>query len=732
MWNGDQTLRVISLNCNGLRRLMRGGHVQELETWDPDILLLQEIKLREPDPETNMKRKNDLNEPLKALQKHFGYRRYNCGRDETALHGTAVLSKYTPDRVSTELGDKELDGEGRTQLIEFRTFGILNSYVPFQGLNNENVEKRRRYLRLVETRIQQWQNDTTTKHKPLIWTADLNGIMRADDVCVADLGAPGRTLETMQELTGLLERTNMTDLYDRNDSKPEDTEALPYTWYWSLQERARGNGARLDYVLETTPAELEEPGRETPRAKRLRHLQECLVSDHLPLLFEIEHAGLPLSTRIAMPEPDDVIRRPLPNKDPQSGLENGTGAENPPEDPHGLLRSIAKLLVCQGQEANPVDTAICVETAWTRLQDTEWGVPPQQPRTEEYRAQEEAEASPTAIVGTTASHANIPFLRARCNGVAVNVMLDSGAGLSVVTKPWLRAHCPHLPVDAAGPPGKENQSFQFVDGTLQPACGYVHIPLELETTEGNTATIPWGYFVVDSTAPEAILGGDFLLERNAVLSYARRTLTFESSLEDDLHEDVPLYVRSAQETDASTRVAMLQVPHTVNLQNDTFIEANHEKWVRVTHPRTKPTGGYLVPHLMCGERANGQHGALVVMVHKGLLPGDACESLVKVYNPNAVPVRLVRGQAVGELQTDWDADEWDVHEVDLRDLRQRQTGEPRYRGTRKRNEGKGKQARARRRAGANTDETRGNNSPGNTAHSTPHAASAIRNPQSVQ
>ena len=112
-------------------------------------------------------------------------------------------------------------------------------------------------------------------------------------------------------------------------------------------------------------------------------------------------------------------------------------------------------------------------------------------------------------------------------------MLDSGAGLSVVTEPWLQAHCPHLPVNATGSPGKETQSFQFVDGTKQPACSYVNIPLELETTEGNTTMIPWGYFIVDSTAREAILGGDFLLERNAVLSYARRTLTFESSFEDD-------------------------------------------------------------------------------------------------------------------------------------------------------------------------------------------------------
>jgi exonuclease III len=120
---------------------MRGGHVQELENWDPDILLLQEIKLREPDPETNMKRKNDLKGPLETLQKRFGYRRCNCGCSETALHGTAVLSKYTPDRVSTELGDRELDDEGRTQLIEFRTFGILNSYVPFQGLDDGNIQK---------------------------------------------------------------------------------------------------------------------------------------------------------------------------------------------------------------------------------------------------------------------------------------------------------------------------------------------------------------------------------------------------------------------------------------------------------------------------------------------------------------------------------------------------------------------------------------------------------------
>mgnify|MGYP000576997226 CR=1 FL=1 len=256
---------------------MRGGHVQELENWDPDIPLLQEIKLREPDPERNMKRKNDLKGPLETLQKRFGYRRCNCGCSETALHGTAVLSKYTPDRVSTELGDRELDDEGRTQLIEFRTFGILNSYVPFQGLDDGNIQKRRRYLRLVEARIHQWQNDANTKHKPLVWTADLNGIVRTDDVCVANLGTPGRTLETMQELTDLLKRTHMIDLYDRSDSKPDSTESLPYTWYWSLQERARGDGARLDYVLEMTP-ENRNSETEIPKAKR-RYIYATLARE---------------------------------------------------------------------------------------------------------------------------------------------------------------------------------------------------------------------------------------------------------------------------------------------------------------------------------------------------------------------------------------------------------------------------------------------------------------------
>jgi exodeoxyribonuclease-3 len=699
LWSSDQTLRVISLNCNGLRRLMRGGHVQELETWDPDIVLLQEIKLREPDPERNMGRKNDLKKPLEALQKRFGYRRYNCGRGGTALHGTAVLSKYTADSVSTDLGDAELDNEGRTQLIEFRTFGILNSYVPFQGLNNENIEKRQRYLQKVEARIHRWQRETTTKHKPLIWTADLNGILNTNDVCVSDLGTPGRTQETMQELSDLIRRTHLHDLYEGEDGEPGATESLPYTWYWSPQERALGQGARLDYVLATAPPP-EHSEQEYPKARRLRHLRNSFVSDHLPLLFEIEHAGLPLSTRIATPEPDDVIRRPLPDMDPVSDLEQGAGSQGVfPEDQDELIPNIARLLAYspENQEQlherlEDVDAATTRETAWTQLQTVEWGDAPQRTRREEARTQEEPA---TASLNTTTSHANIPFLRASCEGVPVNVMLDSGAGLSVVTKPWLQAHCPQLPVNATGPPGKENQSFQFVDGTLQPACGYVNIPLEVRTTEGNTATIPWGYFVVNSTSPEAILGGDFLVDRNAVLSYARRALTFETTLEDDTYEDVPLYVRNIYGGTATTRVATLQVSNTVNLQNDTLIEANHEKWVRVVHPRTKPTGSYLEPHVLCGERADGQHGAVVVMVHKGLLPGDACESLVKVYNPNSVTVRVARGQAIGELQQDWDADEWSVHEVDLREFQQQRPQDPSPR-RRERNEGKGKDRRNRR------------------------------------
>ncbi|MCP4672079.1 MAG: exodeoxyribonuclease III, partial [Desulfobacula sp.] len=94
-------LKIISWNINGLRAVIKKDFSRIVREIDPDILLLQEIKLQE-----DQRTKEMIN--LHSYESFWSYSTIKKG-----YSGVAAFSKLKPLKVTTSFERPEFDNEGR-------------------------------------------------------------------------------------------------------------------------------------------------------------------------------------------------------------------------------------------------------------------------------------------------------------------------------------------------------------------------------------------------------------------------------------------------------------------------------------------------------------------------------------------------------------------------------------------------------------------------------------------
>lgn len=110
-------MKLFSWNVNGLRSAAKAGFLKWLSEEDPDIVCMQETRCLV----------EDLDEPLVSP---FGYNSYWYSALKKGYSGTGVYSKEKPLDIREGLGIKIFDEEGRTQILEFKNFTLINCYFP--------------------------------------------------------------------------------------------------------------------------------------------------------------------------------------------------------------------------------------------------------------------------------------------------------------------------------------------------------------------------------------------------------------------------------------------------------------------------------------------------------------------------------------------------------------------------------------------------------------------------
>ena len=254
------TIKIISWNVNGLRAIQKKGFVNWVLEENSDILCVQETKASE----------DQLTKTLKHIE---GYHAYFCAAEKKGYSGVGVYTKIKPENVDYGFGIKKFDDEGRTLVLDFGDFILLNIYFP----NGKMSAERLLYKLEFYDALLDYANGLKNEGKNVVICGDLNTAHKE-----IDLARP----KANEKISGFLpEERAWIDKFLSNGYidtfRMFNTEPDQYTW-WSYRTRARERnvGWRLDYFF------VNEEFKDKIESSYI--LKDVVGSDHCPIGIDIE------------------------------------------------------------------------------------------------------------------------------------------------------------------------------------------------------------------------------------------------------------------------------------------------------------------------------------------------------------------------------------------------------------------------------------------------------------
>jgi exodeoxyribonuclease-3 len=254
-------MRIITLNCNGIRSAASKGLFQWLPAQGADVVCLQETKAQEHQLGDGMFRPAGYHcRYFDALRKGYS--------------GVAVFSKRKPDRVIRGIGVSEFDQEGRTLEFQFGRLSVVSLYLPSGSSGPERQASKFRFL---ETFLP-YLKKLGRRNRDYVLCGDFNIAHRPVDLknWRANQKNSGFLPEERAWLDRVFDELGWVDAFREVDPRPEQ-----YTW-WSNrgQARAKNVGWRIDYQIVS------------PRLKGAARSASIFTgrrfSDHAPLVMDYE------------------------------------------------------------------------------------------------------------------------------------------------------------------------------------------------------------------------------------------------------------------------------------------------------------------------------------------------------------------------------------------------------------------------------------------------------------
>ncbi|MFP4286918.1 MAG: exodeoxyribonuclease III [Candidatus Izemoplasmataceae bacterium] len=246
----------ISWNVNGLRAVVKKGFMEFLTKENPDILALQEIKMK----------------PEQADFTFKDYHVYYHSAERLGYSGTLVLTKQKPLKVSYGIDDTTYLDEGRIITCEFDQYYFVTAYVP----NTQRELTRLDYRMQFEDDFRSYLKKLDQK-KPVIYCGDLNVAHEAIDLKnpLKNERNAGFTIEERNAFSALLKE----GFIDTFRTLYPDT--IKYSWWsYMFNSRKKNIGWRIDYFLVSK--------RLKSKVKDSLIYDEVLGSDHCPIALKID------------------------------------------------------------------------------------------------------------------------------------------------------------------------------------------------------------------------------------------------------------------------------------------------------------------------------------------------------------------------------------------------------------------------------------------------------------
>lgn len=221
---------LLSWNVNGLRAVHRKGALKTVFELGADVVCLQETKAHSEQL------------PLEAREPK-GYRSFfNAATKRNGYSGVALYSKVEPESVTTGIGNKKFEGEGRVLTADYGSFVLINCYFPNGGASEERLKFKLDFY----DAFADYADSFRKKGRKVVICGDVNTAHEEIDL--------SRPKENSSH-TGFLpvERAWVSSFLKRGyfDSfRSLHKGGGHYTW-WDLKTRARERnvGWRLDYFL---------------------------------------------------------------------------------------------------------------------------------------------------------------------------------------------------------------------------------------------------------------------------------------------------------------------------------------------------------------------------------------------------------------------------------------------------------------------------------------------------
>ncbi|MDV6373135.1 exodeoxyribonuclease III [Deinococcus arenicola] len=219
------TLKVTTLNANGIRSALRKGLADWVEREAPDVLLLQEVRAG----------------PMPEALAHLGYQSAWFPAQKAGYSGVAILARGPLEDVRVGMGHDEMDAEGRVLSARIGGVRYVSVYLP-SGSRGARQDFKDRVL----GDFQDFAAALMAEGEPVVIGGDYNVAHREIDL---------KNWRSNRTNSGFLphEREWMTahlasGLTDTHRATLGDQ--AEYTW-WSNRSGAYDNnvGWRIDYLL---------------------------------------------------------------------------------------------------------------------------------------------------------------------------------------------------------------------------------------------------------------------------------------------------------------------------------------------------------------------------------------------------------------------------------------------------------------------------------------------------
>ncbi|TAK55816.1 MAG: exodeoxyribonuclease III [Gammaproteobacteria bacterium] len=252
-------MRIITLNCNGIRSAARKGLFDWLPEQGADVVCLQETRAQE-----HQLAGNEFRPP--GLHCHY------FDAERPGYSGVAVFSKRRPDRVIRGFGVPEFDREGRYLELVFGQLAVISAYFPSGSAGPERQASKFRFLEAFLPQLRR----LLRRRREYVVCGDFNIAHRPIDLrnWRANQKNSGFLPEERAWLDQVFDQLGWVDAFRAVDPRPEQ-----YTW-WSNrgQAWAKNVGWRIDY-------QIASPGLRGA-ASAATIVRDRRFSDHAPLVMD--------------------------------------------------------------------------------------------------------------------------------------------------------------------------------------------------------------------------------------------------------------------------------------------------------------------------------------------------------------------------------------------------------------------------------------------------------------